>query len=254
VPLHPGAHRPGFTRRPSSRAPGHQHRPGSARCGGRWWPLDARFGRQREAAELIEADLHQPYPDGVTRTSTAGEPGGRYPTPARSAVATDSGLLDIPLGLRARRRHPDHMRLGSRAADACRRTPPSTAANARAAACGGASHPTPPARSPVRTSRRPQGDKAGGDPPGPAAAAVTADWSPMLHAAWSRTASAWAFTAEGCAVRRTQRRPPTAPAVLPVGPFRPAGTRSASMPGSTPRSSTAATQRRPRPVNRPSLS
>jgi hypothetical protein len=30
---------------------------------------------------------------------------------------------------------------------------------------------------------------------------VTADWSPMLHAAWLRTASALMFTAEGCAVR-----------------------------------------------------
>jgi hypothetical protein len=38
---------------------------------------------------------------------------------------------------------------------------------------------------------------AGGDPRGPAAAAVTADWSPMFHAAWSRTASALAFTGGG---------------------------------------------------------
>jgi hypothetical protein len=153
-------------------------------------------------------------------------------------------LLDIPLGHlsgpRARRRHPDDLRLGCRAADACRRTPSGTAATAGAAACGGASRLAPPARSSVSTSRRPRGKDAGGDPRGPAAETATADWSPMSHAAWSRTTAASAFTAEGCAVLRTQQRPPAAVAVLPVGLFRAAGIRLASMPGSTPRSSTAA--------------
>src|SRR3712207_8244316 len=153
-------------------------------------------------------------------------------------------LLDLPLGHlfgpRARRRHPDHLRLGCRAADACRRTLPGFSGRTlgRPLAAGPAVQLLPL----VRRSG-PVGDRrgeAGGDPGGPAAETVTADWPPMFHAAWSSTASASAFTAEGCAVLRTQRRPPAAVAVFPVGLFRPAGTRSASMAGSRPRSSTAA--------------
>src|SRR5919107_297768 len=76
-------------------------------------------------------------------------------------------------------------------------------------ACLTVTHLPPVARS------GPAGDGRGRSrrrPRGPDVAGVTADWSPMFHVAWSRTAFDFAFTAEGCALRQTQRRPPAAPA------------------------------------------
>jgi hypothetical protein len=135
-------------------------------------PRDERLGLHRAAGKVIETDLHQPHTwTASPRTSTAGEPGGRCPTPASSAVATRGGPARHttrsplrPVGPPTPPRSPA-TRLPSR-----RRLPTNTPqlqrSNAGAAACGGASRPAPPARAPVRTSRRPQGKEAGGDPPG----------------------------------------------------------------------------------------
>ena len=85
--LHPGASRPGFTRRRSSRAHGH-HRPGSARRGGALVPSmsGSDANAQRESSSRPSCTSHTSTAS--PRTSTAGKPGGRCPTPARSAAWT----------------------------------------------------------------------------------------------------------------------------------------------------------------------
>ena len=120
--------------------------------------LDERLGFRREAGKLIEPDLHQSYFDGGTGHMELGQApidagvnrAGAVPLQSVWPSPRIAVLLDVPLGHpfgpRARRCHADDLRLGCRAADASPTiTRPGTAANARAAAGGGASRPAPPA-------------------------------------------------------------------------------------------------------------
>jgi hypothetical protein len=81
--------------------------------------LDERFGLQHEVGKLIEADVHQPYLDGVTpHVDRGAHPAGAVPLQPVRPAPPAAVLLDIPLGQlcgpRRRRRHPNHLGLGSR--------------------------------------------------------------------------------------------------------------------------------------------
>src|SRR4051812_16403246 len=147
--------------------------------------LDERLGLQRDAGELIEADLHQPYLNGVAALIECGaHPAGAVPLqpvrpPPRAAV-----LLGVPLGQLVgpgqRRRYPEDLRLGDRGEGRIDNEHPLFhGGDAGAAARGPAS---PPGTAEPRSLRDGEGEpgRAGGWEPALARSACRASGPPPL--------------------------------------------------------------------------